>query len=410
MPPVESEHQEGPFDGPSPFIDEKEHPRVAVAGGRSAYDNTRHALSFFDLAPACGARVLVKPNAGRLAPAGAGVTTEPMVVAAVLDAFLEAGAAVVNVGESPVTGVKTMEAFEQTGIAVVARQRGCALIDMDQRKPIMVPLPSGVATQSLSVCADLFDHDIIVSVPVMKMHMHTVATLSVKNMKGCLWRRSKVDLHMLPAIAGLNEKPLNVAIADMASVLRPHFSVIDGTVGMEGLGPSAGERREAEVVAAGVDPFAVDTVGCALMNLDVQRVPHLRIGGARGYGCIDRASIDCVGDSLGRFVQNFALAPDSISIKFPKVEVLDNNSCSACQSTVLLLLKKNLPELLDYFPKEHQLTVAIGKGNESVPPQTVCVGNCTARNKDTGIFVPGCPPVGSAILRAVSQFAAKRRP
>ena len=28
-------------------------------------------------------------------------------------------------------------------------------------------------------------------------------TLAVKNMKGCLWRRSKVDLHMLPATGHL---------------------------------------------------------------------------------------------------------------------------------------------------------------------------------------------------------------
>ncbi len=136
-----------------------------------------------------------------------------------------------------------METFEATGIASVARERNCPLIDMDARQPVHVIVEDGVAIQSLEVCPEVVEYDVVVSIPVMKTHMHTVVTLAVKNMKGCLWRRTKVDLHMLPQIEDMDDKTLNIAIADMSSVLRPHLSIIDGTTGMEGLGQAPGRLR-----------------------------------------------------------------------------------------------------------------------------------------------------------------------
>jgi hypothetical protein len=31
------------------------------------------------------------------------------------------------------------------------------------------------------------------------------------------------------------------------------------------------------------------------------------------------------------------------------------------------------------------------------------VGNCTAAHREQGLFIPGCPPVGSAILKAIQS-------
>jgi uncharacterized protein (DUF362 family) len=322
------------------------------------------------------------------------------VVGAVIDAFVAAGAKVA-VGESPITGVKTMEALEASGIAAVARERDCPLIDMDARPAIDVALPDGEVIDSLKVCPEVFESDLVVSVPVMKIHMHTGVTLAVKNMKGCLWRRSKVELHMLSPQEGRDDKPLNIAIADMSRALRPHFSVVDGTVGMEGLGPSAGTPRRFDTVVAGADAYAVDTVTCRLMGRRVEEIGHLRIGAERGFGVIDLDQIEVKPGNWADWAEIFEAAPENLSFEFPNVEVLDEQSCSACQSTLLLLLQRNGPELLEYFPQDHPLRVAIGKGHEDVPLETLCIGNCAARHKARGIFVPGCPPVGSAILKQV---------
>lgn len=386
----------------SPFINTTETGRVVVTHGRGPYDNTCAALASIDLAPVRGKRVLLKPNVGRVASPERGIITNPQVVAAAVDMFRQAGAEVA-IGESPITGVKVMEAFEACGIAAVAAQRDCPLIDMDERPCVDTPIPGGQALGMLKLCADVLDYDMIVSIPVMKMHMHTQVTLSVKNMKGCLWRRSKVKLHMLPPLEGSDEKPINVAIADMSSVLRPDLAIIDGTVGMEGLGPSAGRAKPLDTVVVGVDGFAADAVACRIMGTDAATVPHLAIGAQRGYGVIDLASLDISPANWTDWINPFATPPKNLEIAFPNITVLDNSSCSACQSTLLLFLTQFKDQLFDYMPGKDAIHIAIGRNQKDLPEGTLCIGNCTARHKKKGsIFVPGCPPVSSEILKAVT--------
>jgi len=387
----------------TPFSIDKTNPTVFVASGAGPFENTYNALHNIDLSPVAGKRVLLKPNAGRMVDPYKGITTHPQVVAAAIDAFRESGAEVA-VGESPITGMKTLEAFAQCGIQAVADERNCPLIDMDARKYVPVDIPDGIAIKQIKVCPEVLEYDIVVSIPVMKMHMHTGVTLAVKNMKGCLWRRSKVDLHMLPKIEGLEEKPLNVAIADMASVLLPHLSIIDGTIGMEGLGPSAGSAKELGVVVVGVDPFAADAVACELMGISAQDIPHLRMGAERGCGIIDLNKIRVSPENWREAIQPFALPPDNLSIEFANVNVLDSQSCSACQASLLLFLRKHGEQLFGNKSDSEKMQIAIGKGHESLPPGTLCVGNCTAKHKEGRPFVPGCPPVVSEILNVYNEY------
>jgi uncharacterized protein (DUF362 family) len=392
---------------PSPFKTGSPKPEVYVSGGLGPAGNVRKALRGIDLSPVKGKKVLLKPNAGRVAPPGSAVNTNPEAVGAALDAFIEAGAALAAVGESPITGVDTKEAFEVSGIAAAARARGCPLVDMDAGDREDVTVPGGAVLKSLRICKDIMDYDIIVSMPVMKTHMHTAVTLSVKNMKGCLWRRSKVRLHMLPPVDGSDEKPINIAIAEMAGILKPHLTIIDGYHAMEGLGPGAGHPRTFDRAVAGVDPFACDAVACALMGMDPFSVPHLRLGAGKGLGVIDLDSINVSPGHWRDWAESFESPPASLSIEFPGVTVLDKNSCSACQSTLLLFLRGKGKSLSGYF--DGPVNIAIGKGHEDVPPGTLCIGNCAAKHKDKGVFAPGCPPVGSEIMETLERAAKERR-
>jgi len=372
-----------------------------VAQGQGPYHNTLTALQSVPLESVRGKRVLLKPNAGRMARSGEGITTHAEVVAAAIDAFQQAGAEVA-VGESPITGVKALEALEATGIAAVAQKRNCPLLDMDRRRFVEMDIPDARVLHKLKLCPEVLEFDVIVSVPVMKMHMHTDVTLSVKNMKGCLWRRSKVQLHMLPPIEDSDEKPINVALADMASVLRPHLAIIDGTVGMEGLGPAAGQPKELDCVVVSADAYAADAVACRLMGTHAEDVPHLRMGAERQLGVIDLDRIIITPDHWQDWVSDFARPPQNLSIEFPNVTVKDNNSCSACQSTLLLFLKDYADRIFDYLPEQDRLDIAIGKGHTELPEKTLCLGNCTAGFKKDNPYVPGCPPVASEILKKLT--------
>ncbi len=386
-------------DSPPPLSSPR--PLIAVAHGNGPYANTRRALESVGPLPVRGRRVLLKPNAGRVAPPGSGIVTHPEVVAAAIDFFREAGAEVA-VGESPIVGVDVQEAFAAAGVTAVAGRRGCPLIDMDRRPCVEVIVPAGRIVHSLKVCPEALEYDFVVSVPVMKRHMHTGVTLAVKNMKGCLWRRSKVELHMLPALDGCPDKPLDVAIADMASVLRPHLAVVDGTVGMEGLGPSAGRPKPLDAVVAGADAFAADAVACQLMGTAAEDIPHLRLGAERGYGTIELDRVTVTPKDWRDAASPFAAPPENLAIEFANVAVIDEHSCSACQSTLLLFLARYKDRIFDYFPGQEKVHVAIGRLEAEPPAGTLLVGNCTAAHRQAGIFVPGCPPVGSQILAALT--------
>ena len=389
----------------NPFFSKQLESQVVVTHGNGPYQNTFEALKSITIQDIRGKRLLLKPNAGRVARCGEGITTHPEVVAAAIDYFQEVGAEVA-VGESPITGVKTMDAFESTGIADVARKRNCPLIDMDARPFVEVDIPQGQALHKLKLCPEVLEFDAIVSIPVMKMHMHTDVTLSVKNMKGCLWRRSKVQLHMLPPVEGSDEKPINVAIADMASVLRPHLAIIDGTICMEGLGPSAGNPKAMDCVVVGVDGFAADSVTCRLMGTRAEDVPHLRMGAERGFGVIDLNKITVAPEHWQNWCSDFIRPPQNLSIEFPNITVFDRNSCSACQSTLLLFLKDFADKIFDYLPDQDRLNIAIGKGNTDLPEKTLCIGNCTAGCKKNNPFVAGCPPVASEILKELTGYTS----
>jgi len=241
----------------------------------------------------------------------------------------------------------------------------------------------------------------------MKTHMHTGVTLSVKNMKGCLWRRSKTDLHMLNPIEGHSDRPLDIAIADMSVVLRPHLAIVDGIVGLEGLGPSAGSRKNFGVVVVSADPYAADSVSCHLMGRDASTIPHLRLGAERNLGEIRLERLRVSPENWKSLVQPFAEPPRELSLDFPGVRVLDENSCSACQSTLLMFLKRYGDNLFDYFGDKRPVEIAIGKGHKVLQPGTLCLGSCTIQHRNVGPFVAGCPPVASAIQTVLTTGKTK---
>lgn len=127
------------------------------------------------------------------------------------------------------------------------------------------------------------------------------------------------------------------------------------------------------------------------MGMWAADIPYLRIGSKRGYGVINLDQIKVTPDNWRHWITHFAPPPDNLSIEFPGINVLDRNSCSACQSTLFLFLKRYGETILEYFPDEVSVNFAIGKGNPEVPADTICVGNCRARHRDRGVFIPGCP-------------------
>ena len=156
------------------------------------------------------------------------------------------------------------------------------MIDLDLLPANKTEIKNGIVLKSLAVCGEIKNFDYIVSIPVFKTHMHCGVSLSLKNMKGCLRTREKVRLHQLPQPeGGTDEKTLNIAIADLSTILKPDLALIDGTIGMEGLGPSAGTPKKMNLVLASTDYLNADAVAATLMGFKPEEIPHIRLTAER---------------------------------------------------------------------------------------------------------------------------------
>jgi len=261
--------------------------------------------------------------------------------------------------------------------------------------------------REIKACAAVVDADLVVSIPVMKTHMHTGVTLSVKNMKGALWRREKVRFHQLPHDRDrAGHKSLDIAISDLATVLMPDLALIDGSVGMEGLGPSAGTPKRMGVVVASLNAVAADAVAARLMGIRPSSVAHLSLAAERGLGEIDLRRVKVIPTDYAKYAARFAPPPKKLNIEFPGVVVHQGEACSACTSTLMLFLQQYHSQLADYVLADGKAHLAIGKQTVRLPEGTIALGNCAAvvggeRVRSEGILVKGCPPVCSQVLAAL---------
>lgn len=380
--------------------------KLGIAYQQGPFENIYNAISFLDLTPLTGKSVLIKPNNGRKAKPGQGINTDPQVVAAVIEVLQKAGASRIAIGESPIVGVNTIEAFEENGIAEVARKYGIELINLDEKKPVIKKIKQGRVLNQTRVCAEVFNFDLILSLPVAKTHMHTGVTLGIKNMKGCLHSREKVRYHQVDYQPDnvFPEKSLDSAISDLSTILLPDITVVDGYIGMEGLGPSGGEAICSDFAVASFNPVAADLFACKMMGIEAADVPHLRLTAERNLLSLNPNDYQVF--SEGNYLDNvvpYKMPPSKVSIQYPDVIVHDQESCSACLSTLMFFLKRFKDDMTPYICADGKLHLAIGKGiDDSVDKGCILIGNCTKKAKSRGVFVPGCPPVPTKIYEALT--------
>lgn len=354
-----------------------------------------------------GKRILLKPNAGRIGEPNTALCTGAEVVRGVIQFFKDQKAGEILVGDGALWGVDVWKAMEMAGIIKVCEEEGVTPVNLDEYKPIYKEIIDGVMVDRLKFSSLVFDVDMIVSIPVIKTHMYTGATLSIKNMKGCLYKMEKTLLHRLDKPNPYPEKGrvLDIGIADMSSVLLPDYSVLDGTICMEGFGPSVGTRIDLDLVVASKDPTAADYVGVQLMGMEYDAIKHINLVQER----CNTAGIENIvvePEDFMKYSKTFSTADMSkLDNMYPNIKVIEKGTCSACSAAIMTFIQRHGDKFDDF-----KITLATGKDltDEDLNSENlVLVGTCAGvRGREKGIsFTPGCPPVGSTIL----GFIEKRR-
>ncbi|MBM4284632.1 MAG: DUF362 domain-containing protein [Deltaproteobacteria bacterium] len=256
-------------------------PQMAIVRGadrKAMVERGMQALGGMESFIQRGDRVLIKVNAAFATPASLGATTHPETLAAVAGLCFRAGAAQVLVTDHPINNPDSC--FEISGLAAATRTAGARLVL--PRPGLFAPLslPGGQLLQNWPVLAGVFPgvNRVIVVSPV-KDHQRAGASLTLKNLYGFLGGRRNVF-----------HQDINGIITELAQMLRPTLSVLDGTVSMMTNGPTGGslsDLKETGTMIVSTDPVAADAVGLELLERTLNDVPYLRMAETAGAGVAD---------------------------------------------------------------------------------------------------------------------------
>lgn len=225
-----------------------------------------------------GSRVLVKINLLKSHMPEDAVTTHPAVVEAIVR-YLQAIGCHVIIADSP-GGVFTVgrlkSIYKTTGMLAVAERTGCVL-NYDT-SVVVVSNEQAYKLKHMQVMKVIQDVDFIVSAAKLKTHGMMVYTGAVKNLFGVIPGLIKAEYHFKMKSA----ENFAQHLIDICEYCKPVFSVIDGIEGMEGDGPSAGEKRQAGLILAAENPYALDTAAAEIVGIKPYTIPTIKAAADRG--------------------------------------------------------------------------------------------------------------------------------
>jgi uncharacterized protein (DUF362 family) len=106
----------------------------------------------------------------------------------------------------------------------------------------------------------------VINAPVI--HTHTFATFSCafKNLFG-----------LLPVYREKYHNELSKKLLELGRLIQPCFTIVDGTVGLDGGSMRMGNPRRLDLLLAGWNLAAIDTVAAKIMSFSIDDVPLLKL-------------------------------------------------------------------------------------------------------------------------------------
>jgi uncharacterized protein (DUF362 family) len=272
--------------GDADFLSATEEADLAVISGEpgAATRMALDALGGISRFVKKGQRVVIKPNMSFAKSPDFAATTHPLVVVAVAQACVEAGAKEVLVLDHTLQRAELC--LERTGIREACKQQvpGVHVLALQDRKFFReIRIPQGKVLDRVEVAADILDGAVLINVPVAKSHSNTGVSLGLKGLMGLIWDRGSFHYQF----------DINQGIVDLATVIKPRLTILDATRAMISGGPGGpGDVKKPNLIVAGVDPVAVDSYGVGIVpwygqNFKGRQLEHLLIAHQRGLGKID---------------------------------------------------------------------------------------------------------------------------
>jgi uncharacterized protein (DUF362 family) len=383
-----------------PLDNKKAEVSIVKTKPRPEYDEIRRAVQqALDLIG--GIRDIVKPedlvliNPSWVAPPverEAGCITIPEVTRAVADIVKDIGARPV-IAESSAVGVNSEKVIQASGYREL-REMGYEVVDLKSLKTtVQMPVENAKVFESIETWDLVRQADVIISVPKLKTHDQTEMTCSIKKLKGLLTDKNKKAMHQQGLFEG---------VIDLLAAVKPRLAVVDAIVCQEGVGPVFGKPVEMNLVLAGKDLVAVDSVCARLIGYEPKETLLTVNAAARGLGVMDPAKIAIKGEKLQTVKRRFLRSIEDEPVQMEGFRLIHGEAaCTGCRNTVMsaLIDMRNADQLM-YLPGVTVVTGDAPLPADAAPEDIVTVGLCM-KEKKTARHVKGCPPNNFLIVKAI---------
>ncbi len=340
-----------------------------------------------------GQKVLINPS--WVAPPTEpekGCITQMEVTEAVAETVAEMGALPV-IAESSAVGVDSLKVIEGSSYRVL-REKGYDVVDLKKDDPVTIAIPNGKIFKEVETFRTVLDADVIIPIPKLKTHDQTEITCAIKKIKGLLTDKYKRLMH---------QEGLFDGVIDFLSVLKPQLTIVDAIYCQEGLGPVFGRPVKMDLVIAGKDLIAVDSVSGRIIGYEPEEVLLTRKGAERGLGAGESDQIEVLGESINSVRRRFLRAAEDNPVQIEGFNLVYGGiTCTGCRNTVLSALTdmRNANQLM-YLPG-----ITVVTGDPEIPAtiakdSIVAVGKCVPESKRGKKYVKGCPPNNAYVVQAI---------
>ncbi len=197
--------------------------------------------------------------------------------------------------------------FDQLGYTELAKTLRAPLVNLHSGELVEVPVPGAFVFPKLTIHRSLFETDLLCSVPMMKTHQLATVTLGMKNLVGVFPGTvyQSVRGHMHDLTSEVEPSGTAAAIVDMVRANKLGLVVVDGSMAMEGNGPSMGKLVKMDVIVAGTNPLATDMVAASLMGFSPAEIPTFTWANKAGLKPETLDQIEVRGEPLDRVRRPF---------------------------------------------------------------------------------------------------------
>ena len=212
--------------------------------------------------------VLLKPNLlGPYSPERA-VTTHPAVVEAVI-IILQTLGKEIWLGDSPGGSLPVNTTWQKTGMQDLCEKYHVKMINFNTKGVVN----KYIENREYNIAQSFYEADAVIDLAKYKTHSLMYYTGCIKNLFGLIPGLKKSDYHSnYPT-----QTQFSQVICDIYQLSRKQIvlNILDGIVGMEGEGPSAGVTRNFGIMMASESGAALDTQAAAMMGFKAEQISYI---------------------------------------------------------------------------------------------------------------------------------------